>query len=187
MQRQPTTVELLHQRPFQAGFTTASTVKRTFDAFHSDMENEPPPVLNGVKPFQTIFVKASPARKRRVSASGELLYGKEGRGTPGGRSENQSPLPRRSETVLSQKPISPPKPPRPLTKLSLVEAFGLFVNYQAHRRWELPSTVVDAYASKGITDLYPWQEECLSLPGILSEGKNVVYTGAHDDNYKTDL
>jgi hypothetical protein len=122
MQRQLTTVELLQQRPFQPGFTTASTVKRTFDAFHSDLENEPPPLLNGIKPFQTIFAKGSPARKRRVSASGEVFYAKEGRGTPGGRSENRSPLRLKSRSAPSQKPISP-KPPKPLTKLSLVEAF----------------------------------------------------------------
>lgn len=119
MQRQLTTVEQLQQRPFQPGFTTASTVKRAFDAFHSDMENQLPPVLNGIKPFQTVFANASPARKRRVSASGEVLYRKEGRGTPGRRSENQSPLRLKNGTALSQKLISP-KPPKPLTKLSLV-------------------------------------------------------------------
>jgi hypothetical protein len=120
MQRQRTTVEQLQQRPFQPGFTTASTVKRTFDAFHNDTENEPSPLLNGIKPFQTVFANASLARKRRVSASGEVLYGKEGRGTPCRRSENQSPLRLKNGTALSQKLISP-KAPKPLTKLSLVQ------------------------------------------------------------------
>jgi len=41
-------------------------------------------------------------------------------------------------------------------------------NFQ--KRWS-------AYERKGVTSLYEWQNECLSLPGVLSEQKNVIYTG----------
>lgn len=36
---------------------------------------------------------------------------------------------------------------------------------------------MNSYEEKGITALYEWQEECLSLDGVLSDQKNLVYTG----------
>lgn len=39
--------------------------------------------------------------------------------------------------------------------------------------------VVHAYARQGITSLYRWQEEYLSLDGVLSDRRSLVYTGRH--------
>ena len=41
--------------------------------------------------------------------------------------------------------------------------------------WGLPSAVVDCYAKAGLTELFPWQVECLSLDGVL-DGHNLVYS-----------
>mmetsp|Transcript_90824 Transcript_90824/g.293217 ORF Transcript_90824/g.293217 Transcript_90824/m.293217 type:complete len:2155 (+) Transcript_90824:115-6579(+) len=38
----------------------------------------------------------------------------------------------------------------------------------------LPDAVVEAYAAKGIRELYEWQGECLATPGV-DEGRNLVY------------
>ncbi|CAL4128413.1 unnamed protein product, partial [Meganyctiphanes norvegica] len=41
--------------------------------------------------------------------------------------------------------------------------------------WGLPAPVLKNYEEKGITTMFPWQTECLGLPGVLS-GKNLVYS-----------
>ena len=41
--------------------------------------------------------------------------------------------------------------------------------------WGLPAEVVNCYAANGITELFQWQAECLSLKGVLS-GSNIVYS-----------
>ncbi|TGZ83491.1 P-loop containing nucleoside triphosphate hydrolase protein [Ascodesmis nigricans] len=45
-----------------------------------------------------------------------------------------------------------------------------------HKKWRLPAQVIHGYAECGIKEMYPWQEECLSLPGLLEGETNVVYT-----------
>lgn len=39
----------------------------------------------------------------------------------------------------------------------------------------LPESLVEAYDSCGIRNLFPWQLECLAVPGV-SEGKNLVFS-----------
>lgn len=46
----------------------------------------------------------------------------------------------------------------------------------SHPKWGLKREVVMGFASCGIAEMYPWQSECLSLPGLLSGEKNLVYT-----------
>lgn len=41
--------------------------------------------------------------------------------------------------------------------------------------WGLPIDVVNCYAANGITELFQWQADCLSLKGVLS-GTNLVYS-----------
>ncbi|CAG9863608.1 unnamed protein product [Phyllotreta striolata] len=41
--------------------------------------------------------------------------------------------------------------------------------------WDLPESILRKYESKNLTTMFPWQVECLSLPGVL-EGKNLVYS-----------
>ncbi len=41
--------------------------------------------------------------------------------------------------------------------------------------WDIPQRVLDQYAMRGVTAMFPWQAECLSIPGIL-EGRNLVYS-----------
>ena len=46
----------------------------------------------------------------------------------------------------------------------------------AHPRWGLRREIVLGLRSMGITSMYEWQEQCLSLPGVLEGERNVVYT-----------
>jgi ATP-dependent helicase YprA (DUF1998 family) len=41
--------------------------------------------------------------------------------------------------------------------------------------WGLPECVVEAYRAEGITELYPWQVECLEGDNVL-QGQNLVYS-----------
>lgn len=41
--------------------------------------------------------------------------------------------------------------------------------------WDLPQSVIDQYTAKGIIKMFPWQADCLSLPGVLL-GHSVVYS-----------
>ena len=41
--------------------------------------------------------------------------------------------------------------------------------------WGIPKSVSDAYAQEGITELYPWQIECLEQDSVLN-GQNLVYS-----------
>lgn len=43
-------------------------------------------------------------------------------------------------------------------------------------KWGLKREVVMGFGACGIVEMYPWQSECLSLPGLLSGEKNLVYT-----------
>lgn len=46
----------------------------------------------------------------------------------------------------------------------------------AHAKWALRQEVVLGYAGCGIKEMYQWQSDCLSIPGLLSGKRNVVYT-----------
>ncbi|XP_068203491.1 DNA polymerase theta isoform X2 [Palaemon carinicauda] len=41
--------------------------------------------------------------------------------------------------------------------------------------WGLPEPVLQRYIENGIKTMFPWQAECLSLPGVL-DGRNLVYS-----------
>ena len=43
------------------------------------------------------------------------------------------------------------------------------------RRWGLPDTILQQYAEKGITSMFPWQVECLRSEGVM-DGGNLVYS-----------
>ncbi|EEZ97532.1 DNA polymerase theta [Tribolium castaneum] len=42
--------------------------------------------------------------------------------------------------------------------------------------WGLPAAILDKYASRNITMMFPWQVECLNNPKILTMNKNLVYS-----------
>ena len=44
--------------------------------------------------------------------------------------------------------------------------------------WHIPQCIVDAYAEAGLTSLYDWQVDCLSLPGVLEGSSNIVYSAS---------
>ena len=48
-------------------------------------------------------------------------------------------------------------------------------NHLLLSNWGLPDQVLEQYSSRGITSMFEWQAECLTLPGILS-GRNLVYS-----------
>ena len=43
-------------------------------------------------------------------------------------------------------------------------------------KWNLPPRVLDRYAVHGIKSMFPWQAECLLLPGVLDRKCNLVYS-----------
>ncbi|KAL7961463.1 P-loop containing nucleoside triphosphate hydrolase protein [Trichoderma compactum] len=45
----------------------------------------------------------------------------------------------------------------------------------AHPVYNLPSQLVNNFASLGIKQIYPWQKNCLKGPGLLTGAKNLVY------------
>lgn len=48
-------------------------------------------------------------------------------------------------------------------------------NHLLLSNWGIPDKVLEQYSSRGITSMFEWQAECLTLPGILS-GRNLVYS-----------
>ena len=42
-------------------------------------------------------------------------------------------------------------------------------------QWGLPEKVVQLYSSKGVTSMFQWQADCLSMNGVLT-GQNVIYS-----------
>lgn len=42
--------------------------------------------------------------------------------------------------------------------------------------WGLPLTILRKYESRGVTSMFQWQVECLSMPDIIENGKNLVYS-----------
>ena len=42
--------------------------------------------------------------------------------------------------------------------------------------WELPEKIVEDFNQKGIVELFPWQVECLSKPGVFDYGRNLVFS-----------
>lgn len=49
------------------------------------------------------------------------------------------------------------------------------MNHLSLTDWGLPEVVIERYHSKGIIQMFPWQAECLSLPGVLA-GRNIIYS-----------
>ena len=43
-------------------------------------------------------------------------------------------------------------------------------------KWNLPQKVLTQYSSLGIKAMFPWQAQCLSLPGVLDRGCSLVYS-----------
>lgn len=44
--------------------------------------------------------------------------------------------------------------------------------------WGLPKPVLEKYQCLGVTRMFEWQAECLTLGKVL-EGKNLVYSGKY--------
>ena len=42
--------------------------------------------------------------------------------------------------------------------------------------WGVPESAREALAAKGVRELYPWQMECLSLPGVMEGRVNLLYS-----------
>ena len=42
--------------------------------------------------------------------------------------------------------------------------------------WGVPETAREALAAKGVRELYPWQTECLALPGVMQGKENLLYS-----------
>jgi len=50
------------------------------------------------------------------------------------------------------------------------------ISKQSLEYWGMPPSAKRALESKGVRSLYPWQVECLSMPGVLDEGENLLYS-----------
>ena len=44
------------------------------------------------------------------------------------------------------------------------------------RNWGLPEPILHHYGQKSISRFFDWQVECLELPGVLDDQKNLVYS-----------
>ncbi|KAA8895247.1 P-loop containing nucleoside triphosphate hydrolase protein [Sphaerosporella brunnea] len=75
-----------------------------------------------------------------------------------------------TQSPFANHPTSVP-PPRASTFLHSENPLSL-----AHRKWGLPQEVLRGFRDCGIEEMYPWQSECLSLPGVLEGLRNIVYT-----------
>jgi hypothetical protein len=69
----------------------------------------------------------------------------------------------------------PPTPPQYST-FSAAQNAALSPLSLAHPKWGLRQDVVMGFKACGVEKMYQWQDECLSLPGVLEGTKNVVYT-----------
>lgn len=45
----------------------------------------------------------------------------------------------------------------------------------SHPTYDLPTQLVENFASRGIKQIYPWQKNCLKGPGLLDGKRNLVY------------
>ena len=43
-------------------------------------------------------------------------------------------------------------------------------------RWGIPQPVLEQYLKRGITSMYQWQAECLTLPWRVLQGINLVFS-----------
>ncbi|KAI4495700.1 hypothetical protein M0802_008535 [Mischocyttarus mexicanus] len=42
--------------------------------------------------------------------------------------------------------------------------------------WGIPLLILQKYEAKGISEMFPWQVECLSNPKVINERKNIIYS-----------
>ena len=66
-------------------------------------------------------------------------------------------------------------------RISIGEKMAPREGWDARRRvdlefWGVPETAREALARKGVRELYPWQAECLALPGVLDGSSNLLYS-----------
>jgi len=76
-----------------------------------------------------------------------------------------------TQDPFANRPTSHPPPPPSAPLLRSANPHSL-----AHRKWDLHPEVVKGLHECGVEEMYPWQSECLSLPGVLEGTRNVVYT-----------
>lgn len=88
----------------------------------------------------------------------------------GGNEVTPTPAPFRGGVNFTQLPFAPPTS-TPAGYRNLNDPLNL-----SHPKWGLKREVVIGFGSCGIEGMYPWQSECLSLSGLLSGEKNLVYT-----------
>lgn len=67
------------------------------------------------------------------------------------------------------KPLPPPLPNR------APPAWAQTDDYLSLDAYDLSRPILEVYAQKKLTQLYPWQRDCLFARGALSGGKNLVY------------
>ena len=77
-----------------------------------------------------------------------------------------------SEFDIKSTPANPSKPQGQsfLTTPTKAQTDNLHLSL-----WGIPEHVLDQYSCRGIKSMFPWQAECLTLPGVL-EGGNLVYS-----------
>ncbi|KAI5852311.1 P-loop containing nucleoside triphosphate hydrolase protein [Tricharina praecox] len=76
-----------------------------------------------------------------------------------------------TQAPFANRPTSRPPPPPSAVPRRSADPLSL-----AHRKWGLHPEIVKGFRECGVDEMYPWQSECLSLPGVLEGTKNVVYT-----------
>lgn len=81
-----------------------------------------------------------------------------------------TPAPFQGRTASTQLPMGPPAP----TPAGYRDSSGPLS--LSHPKWGLKREVVMGFGSCGVEEMYPWQSECLLLPGMLSGEQNLVYT-----------
>lgn len=86
----------------------------------------------------------------------------------GGGEITSTPMP--SSSARTEMTLVPP-PSTPASYRNTSNLFSL-----SHLKWGLKREVVMGFGACGIAEMYPWQSECLSLPGLLSGERNLVYT-----------
>ena len=151
MQRPLTSVELLHIQHSYRAETSVNALKRSYQSVES--EQRPP-----LQQAYNTYPQREP-QHRRYSAPNGI----ENRDMQYKRSRPASPPSKKLEVEV-RKP-SPARRRQPVTECSL-----------CHPRWGIPSSVLEVYESSGIASLYDWQSQCLSLDGVLSDHRNLIYT-----------
>ncbi|XP_064489901.1 DNA polymerase theta-like isoform X2 [Ornithodoros turicata] len=92
-----------------------------------------------------------------------------GTSTPNG----QSSMEKSPHVCLS--PIAPSQQP-PCTQNNASPAITATPDPHLLRNWGLPHEIVSVYEKHGLVQMFPWQVQCLTLEGVLSNGANLVYS-----------